>query len=97
MAYHISAAKRAKQALKHRERNRANMSTMKTCVKKVQEAIAKKDVANLDALFIEAQSMIAKSKRKGCIHANNMARRISRIALAINKVKNPTAAPVAKA
>jgi small subunit ribosomal protein S20 len=87
MANHPSAQKRARQNEVQRIRNRQNMSAMKTAIKKVQEAIVKKDTSAADKLFIEAQSVIAKTRRKGSIHANNMARRISRLCLAINKMK----------
>jgi small subunit ribosomal protein S20 len=87
MANHASAKKRARQAEKLRLRNRANMSTMKTAVKKVREAVEKKDFSNIDQLLRDAQSVIAKTKRKGCIHKNNMARRISRLTAFVNKAR----------
>ena len=87
MANHLSPKKRAAQAEKARERNRAALSVMKNTVKKVKEAMAKNDLSALDVLFKEAQSVIAKTRRHGGLHANNVARRISKLALAINKVK----------
>lgn len=87
MAQHKSAQKRARQTEKRRVRNRSNMSAMKTAIKKVTEAVAKKDFTNIDALFTSAQSIIAKTKKKGSIHKNNMARRISRLAMFLNKAK----------
>lgn len=87
MAHHKSAQKRARQAETRRLRNRSNMSTMKTAIKKVTEAVAQKDFANVDALFIAAQSAIAKTKKKGSIHKNTMARRIGRLAAFLNKAK----------
>lgn len=87
MATHASAKKRARQTLKRNARNRQNMSTMKTTLRRVREAIDAKDVKSLDKLFVEAQSVIAKSARKGVIHKNNMARRISRLAATVNKAK----------
>lgn len=88
MAQHKSAKKRARQAEQHRLRNRSNMSAMRTAIKKVTEAVTQKDFANLDALFVSAQSVIAKTKKKGTIHKNNMARRISRLAAFLNKAKS---------
>lgn len=87
MADHASAKKRARQAEKLRLRNRANMSAMKTSIKKVREAVEKKDFSNIEALLRDAQSTIAKTKRKGCIHKNNMARRISRLTTFVNKAR----------
>ena len=87
MADHASAKKRARQTEKLRLRNRANMSTMKTSIKKVREAVEKKDFSAIDLLLRDAQSTIAKTKRKGCIHKNNMARRISRLTAFVNKAR----------
>lgn len=87
MATHPSAEKRARQAEVRRLRNRANLSTMKTAMKKVVEAVNKKDFANVPELLRSAQSAIAKTKKKGVIHKNNMARRISRLAAFVNKAK----------
>ncbi len=87
MANHASAAKRARQTEKRRLRNRANMSTMKTAMKKVREAVESKDFTNIDSLLRDAQSTIAKTKRKGAIHKNNMARRIGRLTVFVNKAR----------
>jgi small subunit ribosomal protein S20 len=87
MANHVSSEKRARQSEKRRLRNRANMSAMKTTVKKVIEAVEKKDFSQIDVLLREAQSVIAKTRRKGAIHKNNMARRISRLTSFVNKAR----------
>lgn len=87
MATHASAEKRARQAEVRRLRNRANLSAMKTAMKKVVEAVNKKDFANVPELLRSAQSVIAKTKKKGVIHKNNMARRISRLTAFVNKAK----------
>ena len=87
MADHASAKKRARQTEKRRLVNRAVMSTMKTSMKKVREAVEKKDFSNIDMLLRDAQSVIAKTRRKGVIHKNNMARRISRLTAFVNKAR----------
>lgn len=87
MATHASAKKRARQTEKRRLRNRTNMSAMKTAIKKVTEAAEKKDFSNIEALLKSAQSTIAKTRKKGAIHKNNMARRISRLTLSVNKAR----------
>ncbi len=87
MADHASAKKRARQTEKRRLVNRSNMSTMKTAIRKVREAVEKKDFTNVDTLLRDAQSVIAKTKRKGAIHKNNMARRIGRLTLFVNKAR----------
>jgi len=87
MATHKSAAKRARQNTVRNLRNRHVLSTMRTAIKKVRAAIEKKDLANLDTLLREAQSVIGKTRKKGTIHANNAARKISRLAIAVSKAK----------
>ncbi len=87
MANHVSSEKRARQTEVRRLRNRANMSTMKTSVKKVLDAVQKKDFPQIDALLRDAQSAIAKTRQKGTIHKNNMARRISRLNAFVNKAR----------
>lgn len=88
MANHVSSEKRARQAEVRRLRNRSNMSAMKTAVKKVLDAVQKKDFSEMDALLRNAQSVIAKTRQKGTIHKNNMARRISRLNNFVNKARN---------
>lgn len=82
MKVHISAQKRARQNVKRRLINRSNMSAMKTAIKKVREAT---NIEQIEVLFRNAQAMIAKTKRKGAIHRNTMARYISRLRLFVNK------------
>lgn len=88
MANHASAEKRARQANKRKIRNQALTSAMKTAIRKVKDAIAGKDLTNVDELFKKAQSVIAATRSKGVIHRNNMSRRISRLSLAVNKIKS---------
>lgn len=92
MATHPSAKKRARQNAKLRLKNRSNMSEMRSAIKTLRDAIEKKDVKALDKLFVETQSVIARSARKGAIPKNNASRRIGRLALAINKAKTAPAA-----
>ena len=87
MATHKSAEKRARQTLVRNQRNRQAMSAMKTAIRKLREAIENKQLDALDALFRETQSVIAVTRRKGVIHANNMARRISRLSAQVKKAK----------
>ncbi|MEY4064094.1 MAG: hypothetical protein RIR26_302 [Pseudomonadota bacterium] len=87
MATHKSSEKRARQTIVRNQRNRQVMSTMKTSIRKLRDAIEAKQVDKLDALFRETQSVIAVTRRKGVIHANNMARRISRLSALVKKAK----------
>jgi small subunit ribosomal protein S20 len=87
MATHKSAEKRARQTIVRNQRNRQVLSTMKTAIRKLRDAIEAKQLDKLDALLCETQSVIAVTRRKGVIHANNMARRISRLSAQVKKAK----------
>jgi len=79
MANHKSAEKRHRQALKRTEVNRSRVSRIRTFVKRVEVAIAAgtKDVAQ--AAFIEAQPEMQRGVTKGVLHANTVARKLSRL------------------
>ena len=67
-------------------RNKAIRSRVKTAIKKVDAAIAANDkVATAEALR-NATSEIEKAVTKGVYHKNTAARKISRLALAANKL-----------
>lgn len=90
MATHKSAIKRHKQSLKRAERNRAAKSAVKTCIKKVNSAIEKKEVDRVDTLLKEAIRLINKTASKGIIHKNNASRKISRLTKKVNLLKSMT-------
>lgn len=87
MATHESAKKRIRQNEKRRLVNRSRMSTMRTAIKKVHDIIASGDLSTLDAAFRDAQTVIARTRKVGVIHKNNMARRIGRLARRVNLAK----------
>ena len=87
MPNHLSAKKRVRQNDKRRIRNKANLTLMKTQRKKVLTAIEEKKHDDIDELLKLAQATIARTRRKGVIHKNTMARRISRLTKAVNKSK----------
>ncbi|MGB0721692.1 MAG: 30S ribosomal protein S20 [Gammaproteobacteria bacterium] len=83
MANSAQARKRAGQADKRRERNKAQMSAMRTAVKKVRSAIDAGDKAGAQEAFKAAQPSIDNVAGKGRIHANTAARYKSRLNKAI--------------
>lgn len=83
MANHKSAIKRAKQNETKRLRNRSNRSAMKTAIKKVYSAKAE-GAENTTELLVNAQSVIAKAAKKGIMHKNTAARKISRLTKHVN-------------
>ena len=86
MANTKSAEKAARQAEKHRGRNVALRSRMRSAIRKVVDAVAagKKDDAT--AAFKGAQPAIDTLVNKGLIHRNKAARHKSRLAAKLKAV-----------
>ena len=83
MANHKSAIKRHKQSVKRAARNR----TVKNVVKSVRAAIKADDQAAATQLLSTATSSLDKAATKGVIHWKKAARKISRLAKALNAAK----------
>lgn len=81
---HKSTIRRARQAERRHERNRATINTVKTLIKKVQSAVAGKKTDEAKTSLLEATSAIGKAVSKGVLHRNTASRRISRLALRVN-------------
>lgn len=87
MANHKSAEKRNRQAQVRRLRNRANRSTMKNAIRKVNEAVEAGTEAEAKELLQAAIPVIAKTASKGTIHKKNASRKISRLTKRVNKMQ----------
>jgi len=84
MAQHLSAERQARKSVKHRVRNRAYMSKMKTVVKKVRDAKEKeKAVAELK----KAYKLLDQLAAKGIIHLNNAANKKSSLTKYVSSLK----------
>lgn len=68
------------------ERNKSIRSAVKTAIKKVEAAVAAKDKAAASAALLNATSVIDKAATKGVYHKNNAARKVSRLAKAVNSL-----------
>ena len=79
MANSPQARKRARQAEKHRQRNAAQRSTLRTAIKKVLKALRAGDKTAADAAYKAAVPAIDRAAGKGLIHANKAARHKSRL------------------
>lgn len=79
MANHASAIKRHKQSEKRRLRNAGVKSSLRTAVKKVNEAQAAGKADEAKANLQNAISELDKAVTKGVIHRNNASRKISRL------------------
>ena len=89
MAHHASALKQQRQGIKHRERNRRNVSRLKTKIKSLRSAIAKGDAAAVKVVLAETISEIDKAAKKGVIHDNAAARYKSRLSRRVNAATAP--------
>ncbi len=67
-------------------RNKMIKSKVKTLVKKVRAAIEAGDKAAATAALKVATSEISKAASKGVFHKNTASRKVSRLAIAVNKM-----------
>ena len=86
MANIKSAKKRIKVIETKTERNKAIKSKVKTCIKKVELAIAKGDKEAATAALQVAISESNKATSKGIFHKNTAARKVSRLTKAVNSI-----------
>jgi small subunit ribosomal protein S20 len=83
MANTASARKRIRQTVTRTARNQARKSRMRTFVKKVETAIAGGDKAAAADALRAAQPEMQRASGKGVIHANTVARKLSRLSTRI--------------
>ncbi len=86
MANHKDALKRARQSNERRLRNRHYRSQMRNHIKQIRAAIDAGDAEQAKALLPKTVSVIQHVAQKGIIHKRNAARRVSRLAQAVNKI-----------
>lgn len=90
MANIKSSAKRARQNLKRRDRNRYYKSTARTYIKRARTQIEEGEFEEAVETIRVAGKVLDKAAQKGAIHRNNAARRKSRLMKALNKAKSDT-------
>lgn len=84
MAHHKSALKRIKQNKVKNTRNKHVRSTLKTFMKKVREAVERKDVDAAKEALAAAIPVIDKASTKGVIHKATSSRSVSRLTKLVN-------------
>lgn len=92
MSINRSAEKRERQNRTRRLRNRAAKSTMKTAIKKFNEAVASGDVASATTSLALSLKLIDSTASKGVIHKNTADRKKSRLQLRFNKLEQANVA-----
>jgi small subunit ribosomal protein S20 len=84
MAQHKSAVKRIRQNERRRVRNKANLSRMKTLIKKVEASKAKDEATTAYRTAVKFLDQLAS---KGVIHKNKAANQKSRLTKLVNAIK----------
>ena len=79
MANHSSAKKRIRQTERRTEVNRQRIGTIRTGLRKVEEAIAGGDKTVADAAFRAAQPLLMSGVSKGVMPAKPGSRKLSRL------------------
>ena len=87
MANHKSAVKRHRQSIQRAARNRAVRTRVKNAVKSVRAAIQNNDQLQAGEALGVASSVLAKAAGKGALHWKKAARKVSRLARAVNATK----------
>jgi small subunit ribosomal protein S20 len=80
-----------RSGVRRNERNRANLSQLKTQVKKLRAVIATGDAAEARKALDETMSEIDKAAKKGVVHDNAAARYKSRLTRHVNAMAAPRA------
>ena len=88
MANHKSALKRARQNEERRIRNKAVRTQVKNVVKQVRQAVAAQSPEEAAKQIQTAQAVIDKAAKKGVIHTNTAARKISRLTKHVNSLSS---------
>lgn len=86
MATHKSAIKRARQNRVRRTRNMGYKTRAKNAITEVRLAIENKGIEDAHSSLANAISILQKVQAKGIMHKNTASRKISRLALQVNKL-----------
>ena len=86
MANTKSARKATRQIAKRTEINKGRRTTMRSSVRKVEEAIASGDRAAATTALKSAEPVIMRAAQRGVVHKNNASRKVSRLAHRVAKL-----------
>jgi len=86
MANSPQAKKRARQADRRAEVNKARRSRIRTYLRKVEEAIASGDQAAAKAALQAAQPELMRGVSKGIFHKNTASRKMSRLSARVKSM-----------
>lgn len=83
---HMSAIKRDRQNVKRRAANSMVRASLRTAIKRVVDAVKKKDIAAAKSLLPLAVSKLTKAGRKGMVHKGHASRHIGRLSAMVSKL-----------
>lgn len=86
MANHKSAVKRARQNEIRRLRNKSMKTRTKNVTKSVRQAVNEKSIEAARSELDSAKSVIDRAAKKGVIHKNTAARKISRLSKLVESI-----------
>ena len=86
MANIKSAKKRISVIRTKTLRNKMIKSSVKTAIKKVDAAVAEKNLEAAKAALVEATSLLDKAKSKGVYHKKTVSRKIARLSKAVDSI-----------
>ncbi len=87
MAHHKSAVKRIRQSRKRNERNKAQLSRLKTMVKKVRASKTKQEA---EPILRQTTALLDRYAAKGLIHKNNASNKKRKLTLYTNSLQEQT-------
>lgn len=87
MANHKSSEKRAKQDKKKRMNNKSKTAAVRTAVKELRVAITGADSKKAKTLLPKVQGLLAKLAKSSATNKNTAARKTSRLAAQVAKLK----------
>jgi small subunit ribosomal protein S20 len=96
LAHSLSAAKRHRQSLRRRERNRVALTSGRSAVRRARELMVSGAKEEAEVAVREAGAILDRAASKGVLHANNAARRKSRLMHQLHSLEEgaaPKAAP----
>jgi small subunit ribosomal protein S20 len=91
MANHASALKAHRQNLKHRDINRSNRSSLRTCLKQFNDRLDAGKIDEAKNSLSELYAVIDKSHQKKAISRNAAARQKSRLTKRLTAAMSGTA------
>ena len=83
---HKSTIRRARQSEKRRLRNRATISSVRSILRKVQDALAPKNPDEARTTLRAATAALSKAVTKGVLKPNTASRRVSRLTVRVNAI-----------